>query len=265
MRCQENPATGQCRCIKVPCKQSPYPQCNGGCPPGKVCQPDSSTDPEKCRCVDVPCTASPFPECNGGCPPGFVCQRNTATSSCQCVQLACDLSPFPQCLGGCPSGFRCEPFKTGKCRCNPIPPACQSSPWPQCGGVCPPNQVCRKVPGAAAACQCYPCAIVAPGEIVEMFFTTKTTLVWLVGPCADWYNVYRLTARVMPDSDDDGVADNYGECAIPELVENQAPDSSSPPSGGTAFYLTTGENDVGEGLLGHARNGLPRPNYSPCP
>jgi hypothetical protein len=103
------------------------------------------------------------------------------------------------------------------------------------------------------------------GVVGDVFWVSKNVMVRPVGPCADWYNVYKLTTSQMTDLDGDGVADDYGSCFQPDLVENQAPDSTPPPEGFTGSYLVTGENDIGEGSTGYAGNGLPRPNYSPCP
>jgi hypothetical protein len=102
-------------------------------------------------------------------------------------------------------------------------------------------------------------------EVGEVFWASKAVIVWPWGPCADWYNVYKSTSTFLPDLDGNGVADSYGVCAGPESVENQFPDSFAPPGGETSFYLVTGENEVGEGSLGYASNGEPRPNADACP
>jgi len=99
----------------------------------------------------------------------------------------------------------------------------------------------------------------------EIFWTSKNVIVWPWGPCADWYNVIKVTATTMSDGDGNGVADDYGACFLPEVVANEAPDSSSPPVAKTSFYLVAGENPVGEGEIGYASNGLPRPHVQPCP
>lgn len=161
-------------------------------------------------------------------------------------------------------GFKCHPFKTGACKCLPDPPLCQNASAPVCGGTCPAGYACKKAPGGTS-CQCYPCFVIAPADVGEIFWASKGVIVWPWGPCADWYNVYKSTAQVLPDMDRNGLADFYGACFQPEMVENQAPDSSSPPAGNTSFYLVTGENPVGEGSMGYASNGLERRNTDPCP
>jgi hypothetical protein len=93
----------------------------------------------------------------------------------------------------------------------------------------------------------------------------KSVIVWPWGPCADWYNLYKLTTAQMTDLDGDGIADDYGSCQQPDLVLNEAPDSTVPLAGSAGFYLVSGENTVGEGTFGFASNGGERPNAKPCP
>jgi len=90
-------------------------------------------------------------------------------------------------------------------------------------------------------------------------------MVWWKNPCAIWYNVYKITAPRLLDADHDGVAEEYGLCSQPHLDSNQMMDQTSPPPGQTSYYVVTGGNLLGEGSMGYASNGLPRPNVAPCP
>lgn len=98
-----------------------------------------------------------------------------------------------------------------------------------------------------------------------MSWASKAIFSWHIGPCADWYNVYKSVGRGFSDTDGNGVADKYGSCFEPDLVENAATDAMLPPASAAGFYLVTTESGLGEGTLGWASNGLERPNTSPCP
>ena len=98
-----------------------------------------------------------------------------------------------------------------------------------------------------------------------MSWASKTALVWPWGPCADWYNVYRLRTKQMTDTDGDGVAGEYGSCMQRDLVVNEAPDSSVPGPGSAGLYLVSGESTLREGTLGFASNAGERPNATSCP
>ena len=88
------------------CQVSPFPECQGDCPGGEVCQSNGTA----CDCVPIPCDQSPFPECQGDCPPGTNCVPDPATGECLCQQdLPCEQSPFPECGGPCPPGAVCVP------------------------------------------------------------------------------------------------------------------------------------------------------------
>ena len=69
----------------------------------------------------------------------------------------------------------------------------------------------------------------------------------------------------MPDSDHDGVADDYGMCLQGGLTDPEATDTDTPPTGSAYFYQVTAETSSAEGPMGNASNGLPRPNVFPCP
>jgi hypothetical protein len=77
--------------------------------------------------------------------------------------------------------------------------------------------------------------------------------------------VYKVTAPLLHDADDNGLADYYGSCFQPDLPTNSSADAFVPPAGFSGFYLVTAESLLGEGTFGFASNGLERPNTSPCP
>jgi hypothetical protein len=90
-------------------------------------------------------------------------------------------------------------------------------------------------------------------------------MIWATSPCATWYNVYRLVASRMTDADNDGVADNYGECYQRHLEEPEMVDPTQPPTGMAYYYAVTAQNSVGEGTMGYASDGQERTNHYPCP
>jgi hypothetical protein len=124
--CGINPATTECECFEptLRCEESPYPVCDGPCPPGELCMP-SLDGIEACRCVpEGPplCEESPFPECGGLCPPPEICVANAAS---------------------------------GRCLCEPPLPLCEGSA-PMCNGLCLiPEERCAPVPGTDL-CECQP-------------------------------------------------------------------------------------------------------------
>jgi hypothetical protein len=100
----------------------------------------------------------------------------------------------------------------------------------------------------------------------DVLFHSKVLIKWIPwpSPCTYWH-VYVKTAHTLPDSDHDGVADDYGVCfATVFTAEANAPGDPAPDQ--THFIMVTAEEDgVGEGDMGAASNGLPRPNVFPCP
>ena len=100
-----------------------------------------------------------------------------------------------------------------------------------------------------------------------MTWADRNVIAWQWGPCADWYNVYKLTAPRMKDTNNDGLADDYGSCLEPDLVVNEAPDSDAPGPGAADLYLVTGESSLRRGHPGlrRQRRGEGSPNLRPCP
>ncbi|MCP3982247.1 MAG: DNRLRE domain-containing protein [bacterium] len=259
--CLPDPESDTCTCLPRACAAGPYPECLGQCPAGTACVPDTANG--LCTCVTTAaCEQSPFPECLGGCAAGETCQPNPETGECLCVG-ACEQGPFPECLGGCPAGDVCAPdLLTDECTCVEAP-FCGVT-YPVCDGSCPPDEVCvRDFPGQD--CICLGCLQVAPGPIGPIEWVGQHRLVWPLSPCALVYNVYRLTAARLEDVNHDGLADDYGSCFQPDLAITEALDTSVPPPDQLHFYLVTGENSFAEGTLGSNSQQVPRPNDSPCP
>jgi hypothetical protein len=100
---------------------------------------------------------------------------------------------------------------------------------------------------------------------MTILWGSKTHFEWSEVACAVLYNVYRRTGPRLPDSNHDGVADDYGGCFLGGLGAAQADDTSLPVPGEVHFYLVTGENGAGEGGLGFTHSSQMRPNVSPCP
>ena len=74
---------------------------------------------------------------------------------------------------------------------------------------------------------------------------------------AQQYNVYRGTLQTLSTT-------FYGDCLLQGLVSPDFNDADTPASGGAFFYLTTGERDGAEGILGVDSDGSIRPNNAAC-
>jgi hypothetical protein len=272
--CQINAAAQACFCGPPPpveCNLSNPPACDGVCPiPTDICV--ENTDGTGCFCEPPPpveCEDS-FPACDGTCPPNEVCLQNAAGTACFCEPVPppqCSDS-YPACDGVCPLiGQVCVENDTlpGGCHCEtPPPPVCAQAPFPQCGGLCPVNSACRPR-FFGNDCLCCPTWTADPVDGVH--FQSKAIIKWIPfpWPCAR-YHIYVLTAAVMPDLDDDGVADHYGDCFAHDLEVAESAAPGDPQPNQVHFIQITAENDgTPEGSMGAASNGLPRPNYSPCP
>jgi hypothetical protein len=264
--CVQNTATQMCDCQAPPdhCDQT-YPACDGPCPlPGEVCVPNTDGTPG-CHCDGPPgpCEQS-VPACDGFCPdPGETCVVDAAGCHCEPPPEPCDLSA-PACDGLCPTpGDICVPNTiTDGCHCEPPPPPqCNQSLPPACGGICPPGQVCKAHP-SGTSCACCP----KPPPPTRVTWHSKIIIKWnaVIGlPCFVHYNVYEKLGA-LPDVDHDGVAEDYGSCL--GSVQNPEYDHTTTPMLGEVAYIQiTAETDAGEGDMGTASNGLPRPNVSPCP
>ena len=139
----------ECECFPepAPCQDSIFPDCMGDCPPGTFCTDDGN---QNCDCLPIPCDQSPFPDCDGDCPPGLECVDD-GNQGCDCLPIPCDQSPYPDCDGDCPPGMECVDDGNQGCDCQPIP--CDQTPWPDCDGDCPPGEICKEGPALDCACQ----------------------------------------------------------------------------------------------------------------
>ncbi len=104
-----------------------------------------------------------------------------------------------------------------------------------------------------------------PGEVLNQVFNDATHLGWDALAGASAYNVYRGGLGSFMDTDGDGAADSYGSCLDAGLSSPADTDAATPAAGTGFFYLVTGRNPAGEGTLGQASSGVPRPNTAPCP
>ena len=88
------------------------------------------------------------------------------------------------------------------------------------------------------------------GEVEDLLFTNRTTLVWDAHPAAGRYNVYRDTLAALGSL-------GYGACAQQDLIAPTATEVLSPPSGSGFFFLVTVENRLfEEGTKGFDSSGV---------
>lgn len=265
--CQKDLFLPICECV-TPCENT-APACNGDClSPAQHCVEQDNGD---CACVNPPppCMQS-APACDGTCQnPNEACLQDNSSDppSCYCGPAPCNAIAPHMCAGACPlPGQICQTSPLDLCECV-TPPTCQQGPFPTCAGPCPANFGCT---AAQTACLC--CPMIPPPEPVGgVSWTSKQIIIWNPPPppppnhCPKWWNVYRITALRLTDADGNGVADSYGEPYQCDLMETTATDGSVPAEGLVHFYQVTEENPNGEGPMGNASNGLPRPNVSHCP
>src|SRR5262249_6091391 len=103
------------------------------------------------------------------------------------------------------------------------------------------------------------------GEVLYLRLGDDRNLVWSARSDALTYNLYRTDLGGLVDSDHDGAADAYGTCLQTGLASPSAVDPGKPPLGDGFGYLVTVVRAGGEGPLGFASSGAPRPNPDPCP
>ena len=84
------------------------------------------------------------------------------------------------------------------------------------------------------------------------------TISWTSIPTAVRYNLYRGATSTLPGT--------FGSCLVSNLSNNFYTDPAVPPSKAGYFYLTTGENRLGEqGTKGYQSNGTQRTSSPACP
>jgi hypothetical protein len=248
------------------CTESPYPQCDGPCPNGLTCLPDTLLG--ECKCVDyVPPCEETEPTCHGPCPlPGEVCVNKPGVGCyCSAPTQNCVGSDAPQCNGVCPNPSHvCRPvLDADACHCAPLVVGCANATVPACAGVCPPGEQCKS--GGLASCQCVPCDTDTPEANTTLLAVSRDVFHWSRLECATGYNLYRLVGAQLPDADRDGLAEEYGSCIGHDLTYEETTDLAEPLPAELHFYLVTGENPLGEGSLGLASTLQERPNVAPCP
>jgi hypothetical protein len=97
-----------------------------------------------------------------------------------------------------------------------------------------------------------------PGEVVQVRFTDKQTVVWQPEWTVGSYDVYRDGLSTLPGG-------STGTCFASVLTAETATDAASPSSGSGYFYLVTAKNRLGEeGTRGFRTSGE-RPNAPACP
>jgi hypothetical protein len=98
-----------------------------------------------------------------------------------------------------------------------------------------------------------------PGEVTDVRFSNKTTLVWHPEKSVGTYNLYRDLIGTLPGG--------FGVCRFPpEILTESTTDSDVPASGTAYFYLVTAANRLAEeGTKGFRSSGPERGNPAPCP
>jgi hypothetical protein len=98
-----------------------------------------------------------------------------------------------------------------------------------------------------------------PGEVRQLLYPDRTTMVWRTERSVGTYNVYRDLVSSLP-------ALGFGACFARALPGATASEPGDPPSDSGWFYLVTAENRLREeGTKGNRSNGISRGNPDPCP
>ncbi len=97
-----------------------------------------------------------------------------------------------------------------------------------------------------------------PGEVRNLRFSSKTTLLWNPEKSVGDYDIYRDLLSTLPG--------NFGACLEHDIASETGVDAGTPTAGTGYFYLVTAENRLDEeGTKGFRSNGTERPNPAPCP
>ena len=97
-----------------------------------------------------------------------------------------------------------------------------------------------------------------PGEVRNLRFSNKTTLLWDPERSAGYYDIYRDLLSTLPG--------NFGACLQHDIAAETAVDAGTPGVGTGYFHLVTAENRLDEeGTKGFRSNGTERGNPAPCP
>ena len=122
-----------------------------------------------------------------------------------------------------------------------------------CPEVFNPDQQDSDGNGQGDAC---PCAYV-PEVATDLYFTNAQVLAWSATVGITSYNLYRGSIS--------GAWSYNHACLAPGLSSPGATDSATPAVGAGYYYLVSGRTFCGEGSLGSASDGQPRPHPAPCP
>jgi hypothetical protein len=97
-----------------------------------------------------------------------------------------------------------------------------------------------------------------PGEVTDLLFSNKITLVWDPDKSVGRYNLYRNLISTLPGE--------FGVCRPPQILTETTTDTDIPAVSTSYFYLVTAENRLDEeGTKGFQSNGAERGNPAPCP
>ncbi len=228
-----DPNTGQCVSSPLVCDD------------GNICTRDSC-DPRVGGCVFTPLVGQ---LCNDGDP----CTQNDVCRQIVGGPVFCSGTP-----ASCDDGNLCT---TDSCdsatgQCLNLPLSCDD-------GIACTADACLPSTGA---CTHQP---IAPREVPGLGLGDSQTIQWPATPDAAIWNTYRGTipAKLLGSRLPGGVYDHvcfesddaHGDGATTAI------DNAAPPLGTAYYYDVTGENPCGEGPLGAASSGIPRPNPLPCP
>jgi len=97
----------------------------------------------------------------------------------------------------------------------------------------------------------------APEICRDLAFSDETTLTWSAMTGISSYAVYRGTILV-PWID-------THVCLMASMPAAGAVDSDMPATGSIYYYMISGRNSCGQGILGYSSSGETRPNVDPCP
>jgi len=100
--------------------------------------------------------------------------------------------------------------------------------------------------------------------VIEVWLTTANQVRWQQEAGFDRYDLYRSDLGALDDTDGDGAAQDYGSCFAENLTGPTFTDADRPAVGHGFIYLVTGRTAAGEGDLGTASSGAPRPNVRNC-
>jgi hypothetical protein len=235
------------------------------CDDGNPCTTDSCGEGcvhQPINCSDgLPCTADSCDPATGQCvftpyPNGTQCaDSNPCTVNESCQGGSCQGQPATCDDGNSCTTDTCD-FMMG-CRNTP-----QSDGTPcNDGSACTTGDAC-----ASGVCSGIPVILI---EVSQVSFATHAKLQWAPTPQGQHWNSYRGTIPhtglgsrppgAVYDHTCYESADEFGDGPTVSI------DPTSPPVGTGYYYLVTEENACGEGPLGNASSGAPRPNASPCP